>query len=87
MKAKLEKCLKLCVLGLDALIAQNMQRSEGGQWLCMQCSFSSPRRDLVKGHVEAKHVESGGFACALCTSICPTRKALSMHILRRHKAT
>ena len=75
------------ILGLDELILQNMQRADTGQWQCLMCSFTSPRRDLVKGHVEARHIDSGGFACSLCGNICPTRKALSMHKLRRHKIT
>jgi len=73
--------------GLDELILQNMQRADTGQWQCLMCSFTSPRRDLVKGHVEARHIDSGGFACSLCGNVCPTRKALSMHKLRRHKIT
>ena len=73
------------ILGLDELILQNMQRADTGQWQCLVCSFTSPRRDLVKGHVEARHIDSGGFACKLCGNVCPTRKALSMHNLRRHK--
>ena len=74
-------------LGLDELILQNMQKALTGEWQCLQCSFTSLRRDLVKGHVEAKHIDSGGFGCPFCGKVCPTRKALSMHNLRRHKTS
>ena len=55
------KSVTFHVLGLDELILQNMQKALTGEWQCLQCSFTSLRRDLVKGHVEAKHIDSGGF--------------------------
>ena len=62
-----------------------MQRDASGFWYCLQCDFNSSKRGNVQSHVEAKHVKSEGVSCGVCGTICPTRKALSMHIYRRHR--
>ena len=36
----------------------------------------------TRNHIEAKHIQSGGFQCLLCNAFSPTRHALKMHILR-----
>jgi len=71
--------------GLDELISKNMQKDDIGIWHCLQCPFNSKRCSVVKNHVEAKHIESTGFMCPLCSTICPTRNALTMHTGRKHK--
>merc|ERR1711936_1042328 len=77
----------LSCLGLDDLICKNMQKDDLGIWHCLQCQFNSKRCSVVKNHVEAKHIESTGFMCSFCSTVCPTRNALTMHIGRRHKST
>lgn len=62
-----------------------MQKDSSGLWFCLQCDFSSSKRGNVQSHVEAKHVISEGVPCGVCGTICPTRKALSMHFSRKHK--
>ena len=74
-----------CYLGLDDLIGQNMQKDASGLWFCLQCDFNSSKRCNVQSHVEAKHVISEGVPCGVCGTICPTRKALSMHYSRKHR--
>lgn len=71
--------------GLDETIIQSMQKTENGVWFCLHCSFSSKHRHHVKNHVEARHIDSGGFICPECSTVCPTRKALAMHNSRKHK--
>ena len=39
----------------------------------------------TRNHIEAKHIQSGGFQCLLCNAFSPTRHALKMHILRKHR--
>ena len=62
-----------------------MQKDASGLWFCLQCDFNSSRRGNVQSHVEAKHVISEGVSCGECGTICPTRKALSMHVYRNHR--
>ena len=72
-------------VGLDALIEQNMRKDESGNWTCSQCGFSSNRSSNTRNHIEAKHIQSGGFQCSLCNAFSPTRHALKMHMLRKHR--
>ena len=72
-------------LGLDELIYQNVDKDASGLWFCLQCNFSSNKKGNVHSHVEAKHVISQGVSCDVCGTICPTRKALSMHNSRKHR--
>ena len=62
-----------------------MHKDDAGIWHCLQCHFNSKRCSVVKNHVEAKHIESAGFMCPYCSTICPTRNALTMHTGRKHK--
>jgi len=72
--------------GLDDLIWKNMTKDNTtGCWQCLQCSFSSKRCSVVKNHVEAHHIDSSGFVCPDCSTLCPTRNALTMHIGRKHR--
>ena len=56
-----------------------------GGYRCRHCSFTSDRSYNVKSHVEARHVVTGGLSCHLCQTVCPTRKALKMHVFRHHR--
>ena len=75
----------VCYLGLDELICQNVDKDASGLWFCLQCNFSSNKKGNVQSHVEAKHVITQGVSCDVCGTICPTRKALSMHNFRKHR--
>ena len=75
----------LSFVGLDELIEQNMRKDETGNWTCSQCDFSSNRSSNTRNHIEAKHIESGGFQCLVCNAFSPTRHALKMHMLRKHR--
>ena len=78
-------CSYLIYADLDQMIKASMQKLECGRWQCLSCGFASLRGDHVKHHIEAKHINSGGVQCCYCDTVCPTRKALAMHIMRRHK--
>ena len=80
-------CSHFVCADLDQMIKASMQKLESGQWQCLSCGFASLRGDHVKHHIEAKHINSGGAQCCYCITVCPTRKALAMHIMRRHKAS
>ena len=72
-------------VGLDELIEQNMQKDELGIWGCMQCEFTSNKTNNVRNHIEAKHIQSAGFQCSVCNAVSPTRHAMKMHMLRKHR--
>ena len=71
--------------GLDELIEHCLGRNPDGLWQCLYCQFSSLHKHHVKNHCEAKHISSGGVVCLNCGVTCPTRKALAMHMSRKHK--
>jgi len=72
---------------LDAVISLNMEKRLDGNWHCLMCEFSSKKTSHVRNHIESKHFQGAGFPCTLCSKVCPTRNALSMHFLRKHKQT
>ena len=61
-----------------------MYRREDMQFACTQCGFASNRSSVVEVHVEAKHMETGGFVCPVCQKHCPTRNSLNIHKYRYH---
>eukprot|EP00088_Acartia_fossae_P044670 TRINITY_DN4755_c0_g1_i5.p1 TRINITY_DN4755_c0_g1~~TRINITY_DN4755_c0_g1_i5.p1 ORF type:complete len:366 (+),score=82.18 TRINITY_DN4755_c0_g1_i5:199-1296(+) len=71
---------------MDSLVGTKIIRDAGGMFLCTDCSYTSRWENCVKIHVESKHVYTGGFKCAHCDKICPTRNALKVHNQRRHKS-
>ena len=51
---------------------------------CDQCSFSSPRNDSVKSHIQYVH-DGVIFKCEECTGyIVKTKSALERHVLSKH---
>ena len=59
-----------------------MYKDENGKWVCNNCSYISYSSTSVREHVESKHIESQNYPCNICGHVCPTRKALKMHIFR-----
>ena len=66
-------------------IKSRVYRQANGQWGCTECDFSSNRASVVSVHVEAKHLETGGFVCPICHKHCPTRNSLDIHKYRYHR--
>ena len=75
----------LLTAGLDELIEQCLARNPDGLWRCLYCEFSSVHKHHLKNHCEAKHISGGGVECLHCGAISKTRKALAMHMSRKHK--
>jgi len=72
---------------LDGLIAAKMTRDRFGannMWFCEDCEYRTDNKQLMRNHIEAKHVLSSS-ACDICGFVTRTRKALSMHKYRHHK--
>eukprot|EP00088_Acartia_fossae_P044666 TRINITY_DN4755_c0_g1_i1.p1 TRINITY_DN4755_c0_g1~~TRINITY_DN4755_c0_g1_i1.p1 ORF type:complete len:344 (+),score=67.56 TRINITY_DN4755_c0_g1_i1:199-1230(+) len=67
---------------LDSMIRELMYRDGDGMHRCTRCEYSTPHLAVMKDHVEARHTTGPGFMCEFCLRICPTRKALKMHIYR-----
>ena len=67
---------------MDTVIASLLFKNEAGDWCCASCDYSSKSSSSVREHVESRHVSSQGFPCLTCAHVCPTRKALKMHMFR-----
>jgi len=67
---------------IDDVIRSQMYKRMDGFWVCSSCEYSSKSSSSVREHVESKHISSDGYPCAVCGHVCPTRKALKMHIFR-----
>ena len=60
---------------------------EDGVYTCTVCGYNARDKTRVYDHVEARHVESGGYSCPFCDKVCPSYSAFKMHKSRYHKAT
>ena len=59
---------------------------ENGFWKCLECNWlPNKNKARVFDHVEAMHVETGGYTCPLCEKFCPSYASLKMHKSRYHK--
>jgi len=67
---------------IDDLVSSLMYKDDNGKWVCNNCNYISYSSTSVREHVESKHIESQNYPCNICGHICPTRKALKMHIFR-----
>jgi hypothetical protein len=70
------------VCQLDDLIQRLYHRVEAGGYSCSSCAYQSINQTVMREHVESRHVLTPGFPCPHCHHVCPTRKALKMHIFR-----
>jgi Pyruvate/2-oxoacid:ferredoxin oxidoreductase delta subunit len=67
---------------LDSMIQQMYHREARGVFGCSACAYKSTNQTVMREHIESRHVLTPGFACPHCAHVCPTRKALKMHIFR-----
>ena len=58
-----------------------------GVYTCTVCGYNARDKTRVHDHVEAKHVESGGYNCPICDKFCTSYSAFKMHKSRYHKAS
>ena len=61
-----------------------MEQREG-VWGCLECNWESKYKSRVFDHVEAKHIETGGYSCTICGKFCPSYSSLKMHKSRYHR--
>jgi len=70
---------------LDEIINTKCYR-EGGISICSDCGFQTRHMTNMKNHIETKHM-SGYYIkipCLYCSTVCPTRSAMRMHMKRQH---
>jgi len=75
--------------GNKALIKSKMLKESDGfggfLWRCLDCGHTSKRTTDLTKHIEAKHIESGGYDCSLCGKHCPSKNSLTAHMSRQHR--
>ena len=77
-------CFKLLFFYVD-LIESLMTPLGGGLWQCVECRYQAKSTHL-RYHIEAKHVQSGGYNCPSCPQkFFSTFNALKIHKSRYHK--
>ena len=54
-------------------------------WGCRVCGFDSNNKTRTWEHVEAKHVDTGGYNCSVCSKFCKSTSSLRNHMDRYHK--
>jgi len=65
-------------------VAQKMSKTGDG-WQCQDCLWTTKYKTRLWEHIEAKHVQSGGYNCAMCSKFCSTKHAFHIHKSRYHK--
>ena len=53
---------------------------DGGFWTCKDCSHKVAYKGNMFDHVEANHIEHGGYKCVLCDKVQKTFHTLSDHL-------
>ena len=71
-------CLKSFLLAamIDAKIFKDPVT---GKWSCSDCDYNSQHQTNLRNHIEVYHVASQGYFCPVCSKICKTKNALSIH--------
>lgn len=77
-------CIRSILLDLDVEVRKHLKKLDG-KWLCCVCGHSARDKGRAWEHVEAKHMESGGYTCSLCLKFCPTASSLRGHKEKYHK--
>lgn len=72
---------------LHEAIGGMLTKLEGVGWVCGSCDFTSKFKQRAWEHVEAKHMNTGGYTCVLCQKYCPTASSLRNHNDRYHKVS
>ena len=73
---------------LDVIAGMMYQETDvNGQavWKCTECGQESKRKDNLTSHIEVKHLTNPGLICSQCSTFCPSRNALRMHVSRKHR--
>lgn len=59
-------------------------KNENG-WTCGLCGYEGRHRNGVILHVDAHHLDTGGYTCQICEKFCPSKNALNAHVSRYHR--
>ena len=71
---------------VTAEVLSKMFRDEAiGMWKCLNCEWQTKFKTRMFEHVEAKHVETDGYLCALCDKYLPSLKSWKQHKFKNHK--
>jgi len=70
---------------LNDMVKSMMFKNVENQWQCSECNYSSKKISHVQTHVEAKHINTEGFSCPICSKFCNTRNSLMIHKSRYHR--
>ncbi|XP_023340303.1 zinc finger and BTB domain-containing protein 14 isoform X7 [Eurytemora carolleeae] len=79
---------KVCIVDNFANpgVEEHMQKTEAG-WVCQACGWETRLKTRLWEHVEAKHVNTGGYTCPHCNKFCPSKNSLKAHVSRTHRGT
>ncbi|XP_023320121.1 protein tramtrack, beta isoform isoform X45 [Eurytemora carolleeae] len=67
----------------DVLRSMSIPNPSG--FSCQVCGFQTNRQSTMDVHIEAKHIQTEGFACEHCSKLCKTRNSLNIHRHRYHR--
>ena len=70
---------------IDQAVVSQMQKTDTGVWQCATCGWQSKFKTRLYEHVEAKHVETGGYSCPLCEKFCSSKNAFKLHKSKYHR--
>ena len=69
---------------LNDTIKSMVVAEAGGGFTCTMCGQKFNHACNAKTHVEAKHLETGGFHCDVCGFVSKTRDSLRKHKTSKH---
>jgi len=64
--------------GIENAIDENMCKN-GGSWCCKLCSYQCLNKSHMQEHVEAKHLQHGGYFCQSCNKTYKTKSTFRRH--------
>ena len=62
---------------MKAAIDAKMTRWEG-QYVCTDCDYSTKNSSDLRRHIEAKHVQTAGWECSVCSIASFVRRRMLM---------
>ena len=82
----MNKCVDLFLVSSEILkeIYSKMEPT-AKCWGCVVCGFDSNNKTRTWEHVEAKHVDTGGFNCEFREKFCKSSASLRNYMDRYHR--
>ena len=69
---------------LNMAVESQMEKVDG-VWRCITCGWTVKYKTRLYEHVEAKHVDTSGYKCPICSKFCPSQKSLKNHKFNYHR--